>query len=76
MSVIAILGLCFVVVGFGCEMAKTIERGDCDMSRKVISFFILASAFLFYHALTLRDVVFMVLNPILAGVNAVNFYYA
>lgn len=76
MSIIGTLGLVLIVVGFGYEMMKTIERKKCNMNRKVVGLFILASVLLFYHAFTLGDNVFIALNLILAGVNAVNFYYA
>lgn len=76
MSIIGVLGLSLLVVGFGYEMIRTVERKSCGMNRIVVGTFILASVFLFYHAFSLGDRIFMILNLILAGVNLVNFYYA
>lgn len=76
MSLIGIFGLALIVLGFGYEMKKTIEKRSCDMDRNVIGMFIVASVLLFYHAFMLSDIIFMSLNLILTGVNLVNFYYA
>ncbi|KXA88737.1 hypothetical protein AKJ62_04575 [candidate division MSBL1 archaeon SCGC-AAA259D14] len=76
MSIVGLVGLAIIVIGFGYEMIKTVERRKCNIARTVVGMFILASVLLFYHAFTLGDKIFMTLNLILIGVNSVNFYYA
>lgn len=76
MNIIGISGLVLIVVGFGYEMIKTLQRKNCEISRPVLSLFIIASALLFYHAFKIDDLVFMLLNLTTVGINSVNFYYA
>ncbi len=76
MNFIGLIGLGLIIVGFGYEMVKTIQRKKCEMDRYVVGLFIIASLLLFYHAYTIEDSIFMALNLILTGINVVNFYYA
>ncbi len=71
-----LLGLALVVIGFGLLMIDTIRKKKCDIPKPILIIFIISGCLLFWHALSLQDVVFMVLNLVLICVNGVNLYYA